>query len=217
MYSDCKASKVCKTIKRTAPKKVEIVIGFHFKMCLKNLSLISEIPVTVRKTYWEQSAAAAGRGAPAAPGSQLRAGTALRRAGSAALPSPGETRAEPPPKVFALPRPRRAGARPRAARPLRTRGDGGARRGRATGGCRRCADGALRRRPRAARCGAAALLRGVAGRPAGAGRGTAGAAHTPRGGAEPRRSAPSPAREVPGAFSPSVRSAAGLSSVFQPS
>lgn len=121
-----------------------------------------------------------------------RGGRGARSSGSSRLPTSGRDRVAPgrerraaepwggahraASKVFALRRSRRA----RAARPLRSRGDGGTRRGRATGGCRRCAGAALRRRLRAARCGAAVLRRGVAERPAGAGRGTVGAAHAAR-------------------------------------
>lgn len=51
MNPDSKAINVCKIFERTAAKKGKaIVIGIHYKMLLKNLSLISEIPITMKKT-----------------------------------------------------------------------------------------------------------------------------------------------------------------------
>lgn len=51
MNPGLKAINVCKIFERAAAKKGRaIVIGIHYKMHLKDLSLISEIPIPMRKT-----------------------------------------------------------------------------------------------------------------------------------------------------------------------
>jgi len=51
MNPDLKAINICKIFERTAAEKVKaVVIRIHYKTHLKDLSLISEIPITTKKT-----------------------------------------------------------------------------------------------------------------------------------------------------------------------